>query len=111
MLDASDPVLRELRQQNRWLRLLVLRAIRADLSAALATDSQRRVYDLSDGVRATREIAAAAGIGAATVSRWWAQWSRQGLMAPSDVHPGRWAHLGTVEEIGLGPSTDQGGDQ
>ena len=89
--------------------MLVIRSLRGDLAAALATDSQRRVYDLSDGIRTTREIAAGAGVGAATVSRWWAQWVRQGLMVPSEIHPGRWAHLASADELGFGATGEQRG--
>ncbi len=102
-----DPVLRELREQTRWLRLLVIQNLRPQLASALPTESQRQVYALSDGVRTTREIATAAGVGAATVSRWWAQWVRQGLMVASETYNGRWGHLATIEEIGLGAVIDR----
>lgn len=105
--DPADPLLKELREQTRWLRLLVIRTLRSEFGAALPTETQRRVYDLSDGIRTTREIAASAGVGAATVSRWWTQWVRQGLMMPSEVHSSRWSHLATVDELGLGIAGDR----
>lgn len=108
--DPGDPVLRELREQTRWLRVLALAAVKPQLVAALATDAQRRVYDLSDGIRSTREIAAGASVGAATVSRWWGSWQRQGLMVQGEAHPGRLAHLATTDELGLGPSTEEAND-
>jgi hypothetical protein len=100
--DPADPLLRELREQTLWLRLLVIRSMRSEFAAALPTELHRQVYDLSNGIRTTRDIAASAGVGAATVSRWWTQWVRQGLMMPSEAHSGRWSHLASVEELGLG---------
>lgn len=88
---TPDLVLAELKQQTQLLHLLAVEALAPRAREVVSQPSHVRVYELTDGNRTTREIAAAAGVGAATVSRLWSRWARDGLVVPSATAEGRWA--------------------
>ena len=98
---AQDPLLVELREQSRWLRLLGLGTLRTLLPQLLKTEKQRLVYELSDGTRTVREIAAAAGVGIGTVSRLWTEWLAAGLCSESPRHAGRAERLVSLAALGM----------
>lgn len=97
----NDEVLSELREQTRWLRFLGLQQVRPVLMGMLTTESQRRVYELSDGSRSVREIAQRSGVSPATVSRLWNALASAGLMVESSSYPGRWQQLVSLERLGV----------
>jgi hypothetical protein len=99
-VQSMDVMLAELRAQTRWLQILAIEALAPRARAVIKSPSHLRVYELTDGARTTREIAAAAGVGAATVSRLWSQWAREGLVAPSDHFEGRSASVIPTSRLG-----------
>jgi hypothetical protein len=103
MTETSDDILKELRTQTAWLRLLSMPTLREELKRSMTSDKRRIVYELSTGDAGTREIAKAAGVGAATVSRYWTEWERVGLVRPSGFQ-GRVAHIASLASLGLGLS-------
>jgi hypothetical protein len=98
---GADPVLAELREQTKWLRLLGLQALRPLLGQVLRTEKQRAVFEFSDGERSAREVARLAGVGVGSVSRMWSQWIADGLCAESPTAPGRAQHLASLSQLGL----------
>jgi hypothetical protein len=100
-VNGTEDMLRELRQQTQWLRLLGLQQLRPLLLTMLSTNSQKTIYELSDGQRSVRDIARLAGVGSATVSRLWNQWQSQGVATESDRYPGRAKHLMSLTELGI----------
>lgn len=101
MMSADGEALEQLREQTRWLRFLGMQQLRPALETTLKSDTHRLVYEMSDGVRTVRQIASLAGVGAATVSRLWGQWSGLGLIVPSTKATGRWRHLISLSDLGL----------
>lgn len=94
-----DELVQIQREQLRWLRALALPQVRATVIETLKSPSERKAYDLCDGTRTGREIAAAADVSPATVSGWWKKWR---LMAiAEDVEGRRVAHIATLAELGL----------
>jgi transposase len=60
------------------------------------------IYELSDGERSTREIAALLGLGSnATVANYWKKWNRLGIVEPSEKHQGRSRRICSLGEVGL----------
>lgn len=102
MNDNRNELLAELQEQTRWLRFLGLQQLRPLLITLLRDERERRAFDLSDGDRTTRQVAAQVGVSAATVSRWWNRWAALGLVTTDDR--GRARHLVALEDIGAGPS-------
>lgn len=98
---TGQDVLAELRRQTQWLRLLGLQQLRPLLDRTLESDSHRLVYELSDGERTVREIATAAKVGAATMSRLWNRWASIGIVVENERHAGRMAHLISLTDLGM----------
>lgn len=99
-ISGESALLEELRRQTAWLRLIATPALRAELTAVLKDEKRKAVYELSTGQATTREIAKAAGVGAASVSRWWNEWEGLGLMRPAG-RQGRMAHIVTLDSLGM----------
>ena len=97
----TDPVLAELREQTKWLRLLGLQALRPILKDALQTDKQRLIYEYSNGDRTTREVGKLAGVSISVVSRLWTQWIAAGICVESPKMAGRAQHLITLSQVGM----------
>jgi hypothetical protein len=107
-IGPSDPVLAELRVQTRWLRFIAIQAALPRVHAVVVSPAHRRVYDLSNGVRSTREVASAASVGVATVSRLWNQWAGIGLMIESDRYPGRYERVTRLGDVAwTGPTVEE----
>ncbi len=96
---VDDPVLRELREQTKWLRFLGLRELPTVLSAQLKDDAQRRAYELSDGTMSTRAIAEAVGVSSKSISNWWQRWVSTGIATADES--GRAARLASLRSVGL----------
>lgn len=106
MLNAQEAMLDELRLQTAWLRVLAMPVLRAELNRVLTNDKRRAVYELSTGDATTRDVASAAGVGAGTVSRWWTEWERLGLMRPAG-RQGRMAHIVSLGSLGMAGPGDE----
>jgi len=102
----EDSLIEEIRLQTAWLRVLAMPVLRAELNRVLTNDKRRAVYELSTGKATTRDVASAAGVGAGTVSRWWAEWEGLGLMRPA-ARQGRVAHIVSLRTLGMAHSDDR----
>jgi hypothetical protein len=86
----------------KWTRFAGMQQLRTILTQNLTTDVEMLIYELSDGERTTREIAALSGVGSnATVANYWRKWSRLGIVEPSEKRQGRFRRICSLEEVGL----------
>ena len=92
-------LLAEIRQSNRWLRILALPTLREQLEAELSKPELKRIYDESDG-RQIREVATAAKVGFGTVQRRWQDWAAKGLVEPTETS-GRFRKIVDLKDVGL----------
>jgi hypothetical protein len=97
----EDQVVTELRNQTAWLRLLGLQTLRPLLESTLVGHKQKLVYELSNGSRSQRDVARKAGVGAATVFRWWQDWLALGICVEAADKPGRACHLASLSRLGI----------
>lgn len=92
----------KLDQLLRWTRFAGMQQLRTILTQNLTRDVELLIYELSDGERSTREIAALVGIKShATVANYWKKWSKLGIVEPSEKYPGRFRKICSLEEVGL----------
>jgi hypothetical protein len=111
-ISDDDAVLAELHEQTRWLRLLGLQALKPLLDKVLKTDKHRLAYELTDGKRTVREVAAAAGVSTGTVSKLWAEWTAAGICFESRQVAGRAEHLASLVSLGYRmPGVGEPGEQ
>lgn len=102
----SEQALREiavtLRELLKWSRFAGMQQLRNVLLQNLKTDVEKLVFELSDGVHGTREIAKLSGIGSnATVAAYWKKWSRVGIVEPTPKYQGRYQKICSLEDVGL----------
>jgi len=95
----EEEMLAEVKQSNRWLRILAFPSLRERLEAELGKPNLKRIYDASDG-RQIREVASAAKVSFGTVQRYWQAWAAKGLLEPTDVS-GRFRKIVELKDIGL----------
>ncbi|MGB9960289.1 MAG: hypothetical protein ACPLKQ_07210 [Candidatus Bathyarchaeales archaeon] len=92
----------KLDQLLRWTRFAGMQQLRTILTQNLTRDIEMLIYELSDGERSTREIAALVGIKShVRVADYWKKWSKLGIVEPSGKYPGRYRRVCSLEEIGL----------
>lgn len=91
-----------LKELLKWTKFAGMQQLRTVLNQTLKTDTEMLVYELSDGIRGTRDVAKIVGIGSnATVAAYWKKWSRIGIVEPSLGHQGRYQRICSLEEVGL----------
>lgn len=79
-----------------------MQQLKSILSQSLKSDTEKIIFELSDGSRGTREIAALAGLGSnATVAAYWKKWSRLGIVEPTEKYQGRYERICSLEQVGL----------
>lgn len=96
----------ELREMKFWLKLSGLPTLRRILIENLRDDVDKLVYELSDGIKSTREIAGelermGKEITHATVSNMWKRWAITGLVEPSERYQGRYSKIISLESVGI----------
>lgn len=107
MSAANDRLLNEILQQqrqiNRMLRFVAHRQARELVESNLTKSIERRVYELSDGLRSSRDIEKAVDkeVTQRTVVSWWQKWRRLGLVEQSPTYSGRMMKLMPLDELGL----------
>ena len=91
-----------LREILKWTRFSGMQQLRNVLLNILKTDTEKAIYELTDGKRSTREIATLVGVKShATIAAYWKKWSKTGIVQPTQRIPGRYQHICSLEEVGI----------
>ena len=90
-----------LREMVYWQRFQNRQALRSALEAILVTNTDRKIYSLTDGTKSQPEIAKAAGVSQPTISNKWKSWRTLGIVYELPDEPGRCRHLASLESAGL----------
>ncbi len=103
MLREQREMLEEQKRINRLLRFVAHRQARELIETELEKSIERRVYELSDGIRSSREIEKLVNkvVTQRTVVTWWQKWRRLGLVEQSPNYSGRMQKVMPLEELGL----------
>lgn len=103
MLREQREMLEEQKRINRLLRFIAHRQARELIESQLEKSIERRVYELSDGIRSSREIEKLVDkeVTQRTVVTWWQKWRRLGLVEQSPNYSGRMQKVMPLEELGL----------
>ena len=102
----NEEIVKELKEQTRWLRFLALPSMRKTIEDNLTTKEQRRIYQLSDGTNSTYAIAKklwAEGIKVShqTVHNYWKKWLALGLVIASKQYSGRSEKIIDLSDLDL----------
>ncbi len=105
---SGDALLRALlaiaEEHLRWQQAATLPTVREALVSTLSTSEMRMVYEMCDGQRTFRDIAASAGVSLSTVSSWTRRWRDAALIY--ETESGRMKQLVSLEAIGLSTEVD-----
>ena len=102
----DDDILRELREQTKWLRFLALPNLKELIKENLTTKEQRAIYESSDGENSTYNIAeklktSGIKISHMKVHRYWKTWFAVGLVVPGEKYSGRYQKIIDLKELGI----------
>lgn len=98
--EGTEPILHEI---LLWLRFQNRQGLRALLSEVLANETDRFIYELTDGTKSQPEIARATGVSQPTVSLKWKAWRTLGIVYELPTEPGRCRHLADLRSVGIEP--------
>lgn len=87
----------------RWARVAAISLIASRIDQELALEPQKLlVYHLSDGENSSRDIASIVkSVSHMTVTNYWKNWARIGIVEPSPSRKGRWRKIIELEELGI----------
>jgi predicted Rossmann fold nucleotide-binding protein DprA/Smf involved in DNA uptake len=102
--DHSEQILAELRTQTQWLRVLALPTLRATVDSALNTTRKRSVFELTTGDLPIKEISASTGASVGSISAYWAEWERLGIVAQTGR---RYVKIASLASLGLSPAVPE----
>ena len=95
----------------QWQRFQNRQTLKAVLEEVLLTDTDRVVYDLTDGKNSQPQIAKAAKVSQPTISYKWKAWRKLGIIHEIPEEPGRCRHLASLEALGLRKSEQENATQ
>ena len=72
----------------KWVKILGIDKLKKILKDNLDNDIKQQIYELSDGVATTRDIASKFSISTATVASYWDEWTNLGIMEKIPVSRG-----------------------
>jgi len=102
----NDDILKELKNQTKWLRFLALPGMKKTIEDNLKTKEQKGIYNLSDGTNSTNDIAKkilAEGLKVShmTVYNYWKRWFALGIVIPSEKYSGRFEKIINLEDLDI----------
>jgi len=100
---ADDQVLRLLHEIVLWLRFQNRQVLRNLLTEVLTSESDKRIYELTDGLNLQPQIAREAGVSQPTVSLKWKAWRTLGIVYELPNEAGRCRHLASLRSLGIEP--------
>lgn len=99
-------ILKELKEQNKWLRFLAFSSLKSILISSLETNEQKQIYQLSDGKNSTNEISKklqkeGIKVSHMTVYNYWKRWNALGIVEPSEKYSGRFQKIVNLNDFNL----------
>lgn len=101
--EKSDELLELTRELVKWSKFAGKQELKKMLVENLQKESDKLVYEYSDGERSSRDIEKATGVGRASIQRCWDRWFKLGILEESKEYKGRMMHICSLEELGIEP--------
>lgn len=99
----KDKIVELLEDVLKWTRFQGWRNVKQVLVDALGDQISRKVYQLSDGKRTSRQIAKNLSISHVTVAEYWKKWAKVGIMESVKVKGGgtRGVRIFSLDDFGI----------
>jgi len=75
--------------------------IRNRLMEILNTSDKRCVFEATDGKNTTRDIESSTGVNISTISTWWREWQKEGIVGESQEREGRRYKVLSLPDFGI----------
>lgn len=99
-LEGNDYI-RLLHKLIIYTKLANYENIRNRLITILDSEDKKRVFAATDGNNSTRQIESITGVSKDTVSNWWDEWEREGIVEESEEVRGRRRRIVLLSEFGI----------
>lgn len=99
--DKLDIINRNLKEILMWLRFANIAKLKEFLEKELDMDAKKIVYENSDGLRPSSELAKISSTPDRTVISWWQRWYRQGIVVESEKYKRRMSNIVSLDDIGI----------
>lgn len=104
----GQPEQTEVNNDTRLLHKLVIYTklanydnIRNRLIEILNSDDKKRVFEATDGRSSVRDIQSKTGVGKDSISDWWNEWQKEGIVEESKEARGRRRKLLSLSDFGI----------
>ena len=97
----NNEQVRLLRELTTYTKLANYESIRSRLIKILNSDDKKRVFEATDGKNSVRDIQSATGVTKATVSDWWNEWQKEGIVEESKKTRGRRCKVLSLSDFGV----------
>ena len=77
------------REQLRWTKLAGQIQLKTIFEQNLKSDDEKKVYELSDGIRSIRDIENLTNMGRTKIGFVWKKWYKMGIMEKSEKYEGK----------------------
>ena len=103
IIKSQEDILKNQSEIIRFIRFLAHREFNSLVEKNLTKDIERLVYELTDGIRSSRDIEneIQKKVTQRTVVSWWQNWQKLGLLEPSPKYSGRMQKIVSLSDIGV----------
>lgn len=98
---------RLLRKLNVYTKLANYDNIRKRLVVVLDSNDKKRVFEATDGNNSVRDIQSKTGVNKDTVSNWWNEWQKEGIVEESKEARGRRYKVFSLSDFGIEAPTSR----
>ena len=86
----------------KWIKFSGMKEVRELLTNVLSTNTEKLMYELTDGEASTRDIAIKCNITHVTVGNYWQKWKVIGILESTEKYNGkRYKKICSLKEIGI----------
>ncbi|MBZ0265860.1 hypothetical protein K8I28_14465 [bacterium] len=103
VISTQNEILAQQKESRRLIRILAHHYLRDLIANNLSKPIQRHVFELTDGLRSSRDIEKEIGkeVTQRTVVSWWKHWRSLGILEASPHYSGRMQKVISLEELGI----------
>lgn len=102
MNDKNSNQTKILMEILKWIKFSGMKEIRELLTNVLSTNTERLMYELTDGEASTRDIAVKCNVTHVTVGNYWQKWKVMGILEATEKYNGkRYKKICSLKEIGI----------
>ena len=99
--NKPDELISLMKELVKWTRFSGKQQLKAMILENLKSDTEKLVYELSDGERSVREIEELTNVSKSRVGSYWEKWLTLGIVEESERFQGRMKHICSLDEVGI----------